>query len=190
MAGYKAMLRDEQWKKIEPLLPEFPRSPKGGPKPRDNRDCFEGILWVLRSGARWKDLPRTYPSASTCWRRLRDWEECDVWLTLWRTFLSELDEQGRLNWEQVFADGSFAPAKRGLGVGKTKRGKGTKWMVVADGQGIPLGIRLTSASPVEVTLLEPTLENVCMPRIGGDPRRKPQRIIADKAYDSDGLRAD
>lgn len=113
MAGYKAMLRDEQWKKIEPLLPEFPRSPKGGPKPRDNRDCFEGILWVLRSGARWKDLPRTYPSASTCWRRLRDWEECDVWLTLWRTFLSELDEQGRLNWEQVFADGSFAPAKKG-----------------------------------------------------------------------------
>lgn len=113
MAGYKPMLTEEQWNKLEPLLPEFPRSKKGGPKPVNSRDCFEGILWVLRSGARWKDLPKTYPSSSTCWRRLRDWEECDVWLTLWRTFLSELDEQGKLDWEQVFADGSFAPAKKG-----------------------------------------------------------------------------
>lgn len=113
MARYKPMLTDEQWKKVEPLLPEFPRSAKGGPKPINNRDCFEGILWVLRSGARWKDLPDSYPSASTCWRRLRDWEECDVWLTLWRVFLAELDEQGKLDWEQVFADGSFAPAKKG-----------------------------------------------------------------------------
>lgn len=113
MATYKPMLTDEQWKKIEPLLPEFPRSPRGGPKPINNRDCFEGILWVLRSGARWKDLPDSYPSASTCWRRLRDWEESEVWLTLWRVFLAELDEQGKLDWEQVFADGSFAPAKKG-----------------------------------------------------------------------------
>ena len=113
MATYKPVLTDEQWKKIEPLLPEFPRSPRGGPKPINNRDCFEGILWVLRSGARWKDLPDSYPSASTCWRRLRDWEESEVWLTLWRVFLAELDEQGKLDWEQVFADGSFAPAKKG-----------------------------------------------------------------------------
>lgn len=51
----------------------------------DNRQVLEGILWVLRSGARWRDLPPQYPSASTCWRRLRDWEEQSVWLDLWRT---------------------------------------------------------------------------------------------------------
>jgi transposase len=79
--------------------------------------------------------------------------------------------------------------KGGLGVGKTKRGKGTKWMVVVDGQGVPLGIHLDAASPAEVKLLEPTLAQIAVPRAGrGRPRQKLQRLIADKAYDSDPLR--
>jgi transposase len=61
-------------------------------------------------------------------------------------------------------------------------------MVVVDGQGIPLGNHLDSASPAEVTLLERTLKNVSVPRPRGRPRNKPLRIIADKAYDSDPLR--
>ena len=80
--------------------------------------------------------------------------------------------------------------KRGCGVGKTKRGKGTKWMVVVDGCGLPLGNYLHSASPAEVKLAETTLATI---RIGrshqaGRPRQKPLRVIADKAYDSDPLR--
>lgn len=84
----------------------------------------------------------------------------------------------------------FRPSQKGgLGVGKTKRGKGTKWMVVVDGQGVPLGIHLAAASPAEVKLLEPTLATIAVPRAGrGRPRQKPQRLIADKAYDSDPLR--
>lgn len=113
MSRHDSELTDEQWNKIEPLLPKPKASKQGGRKPIDDRRCFEGILWVLRSGARWKDLPATYPSPSTCWRRLRDWEEQDVWLTVWRAFLGELDEQGRLSWEETFGDGTFAPAKKG-----------------------------------------------------------------------------
>jgi transposase len=80
--------------------------------------------------------------------------------------------------------------KRGCGVGKTKRGKGTKWMVVVDGRGLPLGEYLHSASPAEVRLAETTLAAI---RVGrrhraGRPRQKPVRVIADKAYDSDALR--
>jgi transposase len=80
--------------------------------------------------------------------------------------------------------------KRGGGVGKTKRGKGTKWMVVVDGRGLPLGNYLHSASPAEVKLAETTLATI---RVGrrhraGRPRQKPLRVIADKAYDSDPLR--
>ena len=71
MAKDPTKLTDEQWKKIEPHIPKFKRSRKGGRKPIEDRRIFEGILWVLRSGARWKDLPKEYPSASTCWRRLR-----------------------------------------------------------------------------------------------------------------------
>lgn len=79
--------------------------------------------------------------------------------------------------------------KGGDGIGKTKRGKGTKWMVVVDGQGIPLGSHLTSASPGEVLLAETTLAAISVPRNGpGRPQKRPLRIIADKGYDSDPLR--
>ena len=63
-------------------------------------------------------------------------------------------------------------------------------MVVVDGQGVPLGVHLDAASPAEVNLLEPTLATIAVPRAGpGRPRQKPTRLIADKAYDSDPLRA-
>jgi transposase len=78
--------------------------------------------------------------------------------------------------------------KGGSAVGKTKRGKGTKWMVLVDGGGLPLGVRLESASPGEATLAEATLAEVKVPRAKGRPRQKPKRVIADRAYDSDPLR--
>jgi hypothetical protein len=100
-----------------------------------------------------------------------------------------LDEEGLLKWDETFLDGSFAPAKKGApAVGKTKRGKGTKWMVLVDGQSLPLGVRLESASPHEVTLAEATLQEVSVPQPKGRPRQKPERVIADTAYDSDPLR--
>ena len=113
MAKDESLIRDEQWAKIEPLLPEPKASRKGGPKPIPNRPVFEGILWVLRTGARWKDMPDRFPSYSTCRRRLIEWEEQGVWLEAWRKFLGELDERGQLDWSESFADGSFAPAKKG-----------------------------------------------------------------------------
>jgi transposase len=106
----KAFLSDEQWAKVEPLLP---RERSRGRPWADNRRVLEGILWILKTGARWRDLPKAYPSASTCWRRLRRWEEQDLWLKIWRQFLSELDQRGRLDWSESFLDGSFAPAKKG-----------------------------------------------------------------------------
>jgi len=173
------------------LLPKPPKHRKGGRPWIDDRRVLEGILWILRSGARWQDLPEKYPHPSTCWRRLRDWEEQGVWLNIWRVFLSELNEREELDWSGSFLDGSFAPAKKGAQEsGKTKRGKGTKWMVVVDGQGVPLGDQLHSASPAEVRLAETTLAAI---RVGrrhraGRPRQKPVRVITDKAYDSDPLR--
>lgn len=84
-----------------------------------------------------------------------------------------------------------AREKRGAKVGKTKRGKGTKWMVLVDGAGTPLGAYLDAASPAEVTLLEKTLATVAVGRAGkpGRPRTRPDRLIADRGYDSNPLRA-
>ena len=74
MAKKEQFVTDEQWAKIEPLLPEYKPSPKGGRKRKGNQEVFEGIAWVLRSGARWQDLPKAYPSPTTCWRRSAPWK--------------------------------------------------------------------------------------------------------------------
>jgi len=103
-------LRDDQWELIAPLLP----SPKKRGRPRaDDRCTLNGILWVLRSGARWRDLPRQYGSPSTCHRRFQEWQDQGVWERIWLTFLGQLDQQGKLDWSQAFLDGSFVPAKKG-----------------------------------------------------------------------------
>ena len=75
-------------------------------------------------------------------------------------------------------------------VGKTKRGKGTKLVVLADGAGAPIGICMASASPSETKLLEAALETVAVKREGpGRPRKRPERLIADRGYDSNLVRA-
>ncbi|MGA3128671.1 MAG: transposase [Candidatus Korobacteraceae bacterium] len=107
-------LTDAQWALIEPLLPEPKRRKDNRGRPwASNRACLEGILWVLRTGAVWRFPPEQYPSLATCWRRLRRWEEQDVWLYAWRALLGALDGEGLLQWEESFLDGSFAPAKKG-----------------------------------------------------------------------------
>ncbi len=80
--------------------------------------------------------------------------------------------------------------KRGPKVGPTKRGKGTKWMILADGTGTPLGAYLDAASPAEVKLLDKTLATVKVSRAhrAGRPRTYPTRLIADRGYDSNALR--
>ncbi len=73
------------------------------------------------------------------------------------------------------------PQKRGEDVGKTKRGKGTKWMVVADGTGIPLACSTHSAQRAEVKIAAETVDQDCYPEV-------PTPLIADKGNDSDELR--
>ncbi len=106
-------LTDEQWNLIADLFPEPSVGPKGGRPAREPRPCFEGILWILRTGARWKDLPAGFPSPVTCWRRLRAWTEAGIWAQACKRLLRKLDRQGQINREESFADGTFSPAKKG-----------------------------------------------------------------------------
>jgi transposase len=69
-------LGDEQWEQITPLLPQHQR--RGRPR-ADDRRTMNGILWVPRSGARWKDLPPKYGRRSTCHRRLRECQDLGLW---------------------------------------------------------------------------------------------------------------
>ena len=103
-------LSNDQWNLIAPHLPSKKR--KGRPR-ADDRKTLEGILWVLRTGARWEDVPREFGTPTTCWRRLREWEELGVWERLWRILLATLEAEQKLDWAQAFLDGSFVPAKKG-----------------------------------------------------------------------------
>jgi transposase len=83
----------------------------------------------------------------------------------------------------------FRPGeKRGTGIGKTKIGKGSKVMVVADGRGLPIGLYVASARPHESQLVEATLATVRVPQRRGRPRTRPRALVADRAYDSQALR--
>ena len=112
MARSAPLLTEAQWKKVAPLLPNPPKQRQCGRQWIENYRVLEGILWILRSGARWQGLQEKFPHSSTCWRRLRDWEERGVWLNIRRASLSELNERRQLKWSESFLDGSFAPVKK------------------------------------------------------------------------------
>lgn len=183
----RIVLTEQQWAFIQPLLP--PPAQTGRPRANDRR-TIEGILHILMTGCRWQDLPREYGAPTTVWRRLKRWGEAGVWERIWRSALSALDQRGQLDWSMAFLDGSFAPAKKGgEKVGTTKKGKGTKWMLVVDGDGLPLGFHLDSAKVAEVKLAEQTLDTICVTRPRGRPKRRPRKLVADRGYDSSAFRA-
>ncbi|TAK71632.1 MAG: IS5 family transposase [Betaproteobacteria bacterium] len=136
---------------------------------------MNGIFWILRTGAPWADLPGRFPSYQTCHRRFQEWVELGTLKTVLEALAEDLRSRGKLDLSECFIDATFV-------VGKTKRGKGTKIMAVADGNDLPAAIHVASASPHEVTLVEDTVED----RFVADT---PERLIGDKAYDSDKLDA-
>ena len=111
--GFRPQLDDEQWALVADLFGDPPPDPRGGRPRADARRCLEGILWVLRSGSRWKDLPRCFPSYVTCWRRFVAWSGEGIWDKAWRRLVKRLDREGAVDWEEGFADGTFASAKKG-----------------------------------------------------------------------------
>jgi transposase len=111
----KELVSDDLWEIIEPLLPEEPPKPKGGRPRVDDRAALTGIVFVLKSGIPWEMLPKEMGcgSGSTCWRRLRDWQEAGVWEELHRLLLDRLGEAEEINWERACLDSASVPAKRG-----------------------------------------------------------------------------
>lgn len=179
-------LTDMQWVFIRPLLP--PPARTGRPR-ADDRRTIEGILYILITGCRWQDLPREYGAPTTTWRRLKRWGEEGVWECIWRAALATPDKCGELDWSIAFLDGSFAPAKKGGDkVGLTKKGKGTKWMLVVDGNGLPLGFHLDGAHCAEVQLAQLTLDTIRVARPRGRPKVRPEMLVADRGYDSSAFR--
>ena len=109
-------LTDEQWEVLKPLIPDPPRREDGRGRPwRDSRAVLNGILWVLRTGAPWHDLPERYPPYQTCHRRFQRWVEEGVLSCILEALAQDLKERGGLDLSECFIDGAFVVAKKGEG---------------------------------------------------------------------------
>jgi transposase len=109
-------ITDDQWAIVKPYIPEpeqLRTTEKGGRPWRDPRDVLSGILWILRTGAQWSEMPRKYPPYSTCHRRFTKWNECGVLDTVLRALLEHLREVGKVDLTEAYIDGSHAGAKKG-----------------------------------------------------------------------------
>jgi len=108
-------LTDEQWALLEPLLPEKERAParKWGRPWKEARAVLNGVLWILRTGARWQDLPERYPPYQTCHRRFQRWVREGVMDAILQVLARDLQERGGLDVKECFIDGTFVVAKKG-----------------------------------------------------------------------------
>jgi transposase len=108
-------LTDQQWDFIKDLLPpvELVQGGRPGRPYRDPRDVLNGVLWVLRTGAPWADLPSRYPSSATCHRRYQRWVDEGVLEKILRRLAEHLRDVGKIDLTEGFIDGSHAGAKKG-----------------------------------------------------------------------------
>ena len=105
---------DEQWAVLEPLIPVEEREPSGRGRPwRPARDVFNGILWILQTGARWQDLPARYPPYQTVHRRFSQWVDTGVFDLMLQALAEDLYDRGGLDLSECFIDGTFVVAKKG-----------------------------------------------------------------------------
>src|SRR5919198_603086 len=124
----KPLVSDALWEMIAPLLPPEPPKPKGGRPRISDRAALTGILFVLKTGLPWEDLPQEMGCGSgmTCWRRLRAWQQAGVWERLQAVLLQRLHCAHQIHWQRVVIDSSRVPAPAGgaaTGPNPTDRGK-------------------------------------------------------------------
>lgn len=109
-------ISNELWVALEPLIPAFTPSPKGGRRRTvDERAALNGILYVLQTGIPWEHLPQElgFGSGMTCWRRLRDWQAAGVWDKLHLAMLRRLREHDQIDWGRASVDAASVASPRG-----------------------------------------------------------------------------
>ena len=111
----KPLVSDELWELIQPLLPPEPPKPKGGRPRVPDRKALTGILFVLKTGIPWEELPKELGCGSgmTCWRRLRDWQRAGVWEAIHRACLERLQGAEKIDWRRAVLDSASVRALLG-----------------------------------------------------------------------------
>lgn len=121
-------LTETQWSVVEKFIPEDRvREDRRGRPWSDRRAAFNGILWILRTGAPWQDLPARYGAYQTVHRRFQAWRKAGVIEAVLSGLARDLHERGGFDLSECFLDGSFAAAKKGaLKSARPREGRAAK----------------------------------------------------------------
>lgn len=195
-------LTDQEWKAIKDELPAEDEPRRGRPWV-PHRLVINGILWILSTGAAWRDLPESLGKWKTTYNRFHRWVREGVWDRLWVGRLEVMLEDGQIATDQWDVDGSVIRAHRSAAgaltpdpqkdsdepadhaLGRSQGGFSTKLHLVVEGHGIALGITLTPGQRHESTEFENVMESV---PIVDEDADWPEALAGDKAYSSTKIR--
>jgi transposase len=194
-------LTDAQWQSLAPLLP--PEKPHTGRPNEDHRRILNGILWIHRTGAPWRDLPRRYGPVGTVSSRFYRWRGGGIWQRVLAGLQAAADVRGDIDWDLHFVDATIvrahqhaAGARREPGLiggqdkaealGRSQGGFSTKLHLRAEGGGQPITVVLTGGERNEQIALEALLDQGAIRRHHGRgrPRLRPRKVAGDKGYSS------
>lgn len=201
-------LFDQQWARIAPLIPHTPHHRHGGRPCETHRSLVNGILWILHTGAPWRDLPERYGPWETVFYHFNHWRQDGTWVRLATSLLDELDDRGMIDHDLWCIDGSVIRASRAAAgarkrasrprrlagrketqlqepldhaLGRSRGGFGTKIHLVCDSHGTIVAIHVTAGQRHESKFFEPTMARRLFHRRKGT-RRWPYRLAGDKGY--------
>ncbi|WSL73735.1 IS5 family transposase [Streptomyces sp. NBC_01723] len=195
-------LTDAEWELLAPLIP---RAATGRPRVSD-RQVINGMVYKIRTGISWRDLPERYGPWKTVYTRFRRYALDGVFARALQQVQAEADAAGDIDWlvqidstivrahQHAAATGRKGEPPAGRtgdhALGRSRGGLTTKIHLACDGRGRPLAILLTPGQRHDSICARPLLERIHIPRTGvGRPRCRPDQVIADKAYSSRGFRA-
>src|SRR5258706_1637983 len=191
-------LSENQWARLGPILP--PLKPQTGHPNQDHRPIINGLLWIERTGAPWRDLPERYGKWTTIASRFYRWQKAGVWQQILDRLQSQADSEGKLDWEIHYVDGTIVRAHQHAAgakgsqaeaeaLGRSQGGFSTKIHVRADGNGKPITFVLTAGQRHETVAFEQLMTQAAVQRPNrGRPKQRPRRLVADKGYSSRKIR--
>lgn len=198
---YKTDLADEQYHCIQPILDNYNKQFSGKGRPRcDDRPLLNAMLWRLDNGAKWRAVPPEYGGWSTVYHRFKEWTDAGVFAQIVEALQATARSKDRISFDLVAIDGTVVhahkcaagAAKKKLsaeksrekqGLGKSRGGLTTKIVAASDSQCRPLAFVVVPGQRHDSTQVGPVLDEISIAGKPGAPKRRFEKVAADKGFD-------